>query len=87
MISRKRTLSLRSRRTCFPYALEHKSSLAGEGGQPNQRVFVLNLERAMGIELYPQSTSLCDLTALPPPSASNGAKWSQIRIFAWERPV
>jgi len=50
-------------------------------------VFVLNLERAMGIELYPQSTSLCDLTALPPPSASNGAKWSQIRIFAWERPV
>jgi len=24
--------------------------LAGEGGQPNQRVFVLNLERAMGIE-------------------------------------
>src|SRR6266576_1862776 len=75
MISRKRTLSLRSRRTCFPYALEHKSSLAGEGGQPNQRVFVLNLERAMGIELYPQSTSLCDLTALPPPSASSGAKF------------
>src|SRR2546429_3431275 len=76
MISRKRTLSLRSRRTCFPYALEHKSSLAGEGGQPNQHVFVLNLERAMGIELYPQSTSLCDLTALPPPSASNGDRKS-----------
>jgi hypothetical protein len=27
----------------------------------------------------------CDLTALPPPPVSNGAKWSQIRTFAWER--
>ena len=26
-----------------------------------------------------------NLTALQPPSASNGAKWSQILTFAWER--
>ena len=30
----------------------------GEQGQPNQREFCGVMERAMGIELYPQSTSL-----------------------------